>query len=165
MRTFEGLVLTPDHSFATAPPIDVLVVPSAEHSMDSDLANERLIRWVGDVGRRARNVISLCDGAFVLAKAGLLDGIEATTFPSDQDRFAEMFPKLKLVRDVSFVDAGHALTSVGGAKSFDVALWWVERTYGAAVARGIGGGLVIDWDASAIPHRIALPAGDGSTQR
>lgn len=152
VRTFEGLVITPDHSFATAPAIDVLVVPSAEHSMDTDLENREMIDWVRRTGREARHVISLCDGAFVLAAAGLLDGIQATTFPSDQDAFAEAFPKVQLVREVSFVDAGHALTSVGGAKSFDVALWFVERTYGSEVAKGVGRGLVIDWDAGAIRH-------------
>ena len=154
VRTFEGLVLTPDYSFATAPPIDMLVVPSAEHSMGSDLENRALIDWVRKTGRRAQHVMSLCDGAFVLAKAGLLDGVEATTFPADQERFAEMFPEVRLVREVSFVDAGHALTSVGGAKSFDVAMWFVERFYGEQVVAGVGRGLIIDWDVSEIPHRI-----------
>ncbi len=152
VRTFEGLVITPDHSFATAPPIDVLVVPSAEHSMDTDLENQALMDWVRDTGKKAKFIVSLCDGAFVLAKAGLLDGVQATTFPSDQDRFAKAFPKVNLVRGVSFVDAGKALTSVGGSKSFDVAFWLVERVYGAQVAEGIGRGLVVDWDVSRIQH-------------
>ncbi len=125
--------------------------------MDSDLENEVLIEWVRTTGRKARHVVSLCDGAFVLAQAGLLDGVSATTFPADQDRFAERFPQVVLVRDVSFVDAGHALTSVGGARSFDVAMWLVERLYGPEVARGIGRGLVLDWDAEAIPHRVLAP--------
>ena len=67
-----------------------------------------------------------------------------------------MFPGVELIRDVSFVDAGHALTSVGGAKSFDVALWMVERLYGAETARGVGRGLVIDWDVDAVAHLIAV---------
>lgn len=157
VRTFEGMVLQPDHSFATAPSIDVLVVPSAEHSMDTDLEDDALIRWVRQTGGQARHVVSLCDGAFVLARAGLLDGGPATTFPADQDRFAGMFPGVELVRDVSFVDAGRALTSVGGARSFDVALWLVERIYGPDVARGVARGLVIDWDPSTVPHRAGRP--------
>jgi len=131
--------------------------------MNSDLDNESLITWVRDTGRSARHIMSLCDGAFVLARAGLLDGIEATTFPSDQDRFEEMFPAIDVVRNVSFVDAGHAFTSVGGAKSYDVALWMVEALYGEEVARGVAGGLVIDWKAADIRHRIvprAEPAAD-----
>jgi len=154
VRSFEGLVITPDYSFATAPPIDVLVVPSAQHSMDTDLENVVLIDWVRATGKKARFLMSLCDGAFVLAKAGLLDGVQATTFPSDQDRFEKTFPKIDVIRGVSFVDAGKALTSVGGAKSFDVAFWLVERVYGAKVAEGIGRGLVVDWDVSRIQHIV-----------
>ena len=154
VETFEGLVLTPNFSFASAPAIDVLVVPSAEHSMDSDLENRELIKWVQQTGRSATHVMSLCDGAFVLARAGLLDGVPATTFPADQDRFASTFPAVKLIRDVSFVDAGHALTSVGGARSFDVAMWLVDRVWGREVAEGIGRGLVIEWNPDTIPQLV-----------
>jgi transcriptional regulator GlxA family with amidase domain len=157
VTSFEGLTIQADYSFATAPPIDLLVVPSAEGSMTGDLENKALVDWVRHTGKEARYVMSLCDGAFVLAEAGLLDGLEATTFPSDQDRFETRFARVKLVRDVIFVDAGRSLTSVGGARSFDVALWLVERLYGVKAARGIGRGLVLDWDAARVPHRLARP--------
>lgn len=145
VTTFEGLVLNPHYSFATAPPVDVLVVPSAEHSMDSDLENEELMAWVRETGAGARFVLSLCDGAFVLARAGLLEGRAATTFPGDQDRFAEMFPEIDLRRGVSFVHHGRAITSEGGAKSYDPAMYLVDHLYGKAVAQGIGRGLLIPW--------------------
>lgn len=145
IETFEGLEIRPHHSFETAPEIDILVVPSAEHSMDSDLENQQLIGWVENVGARARFVVSLCDGAFVLARAGLLDGHAVTTFPGDLDRFAERFPQLDVRRGVSFVHAGKILTSAGGARSYDVAMYLVAHLYGDDVARGVGGGLIIDW--------------------
>ncbi len=154
VTSFEGLVIDAHHSFADAPPIDVLVVPSAEHNMDTDLENEELISWVRDVGGQADFVMSLCDGAFVLAKAGLLDGVASTTFPGDQDRFAEMFPDLDLRRGVSFVHDGKALTSQGGAKSFDVAMYLADLLYGEKAAQGIGRGLIIDWP----PTAEAMPA-------
>ena len=50
VRTFEGLRITPDHSFESAPEIDILVVPSAEHNMDTDLDDETLIKWVLTTG-------------------------------------------------------------------------------------------------------------------
>jgi len=155
VRTFEGLRILPDYSFVSAPPIDVLVVPSAEHSMDSDLENEELIGWVRQTGRRARHVLSLCDGAFVLARAGLLDGRAATTFPADIPRFHEMFGASVDVReDVSFVHDGATITSVGGAKSFEAALYLCDRLYGEEAARGIGKGLVIDWDLGFVDHVV-----------
>src|SRR6185295_6786565 len=155
LRTFEGLTLTPHYSFADAPPIDLLVVPSAEHSMDRDLEDAALIAWVRETGRKAKLVLSLCDGAFVLAKAGLLDGLEATTFPGDQDRFARMFPAVKLQRGVIFVHDGKAITSVGGARSYDPAMYLVERLYGEEARAKIGEGLVLDWSRAAVKHRVA----------
>ncbi len=145
ITTFEGLRLRPHHSFETVPPIDVLVVPSAEHSMDSDLENEVMMAWVREVGGKARFIVSLCDGAFVLAEAGLLDGLAVTTFPGDQDRFAERFPHLDLRRGVSFVHDGKAVTSWGGARSFDPAMYLVDHLYGEKATQGIGRGMVIPW--------------------
>ncbi|MEM7481039.1 MAG: DJ-1/PfpI family protein [Acidobacteriota bacterium] len=145
VTTFEGLRIEADYSFATAPPIDILVVPSAEHSMDSDLENEAMMAWVREVGGAARYLMSLCDGAFVLAAAGLLDDRAVTTFPADQDRFAEMFPELDLRREAIYVHDGPAITSQGGARSFDPALYLVAHLYGDEVAKGVGRGMVLPW--------------------
>jgi transcriptional regulator GlxA family with amidase domain len=145
IRSFEGLTIVPDHSFEDHPPIDVLVVPSAEHNMDSDLEDERLIAWVRENGRTARWVMSLCDGSFVLAQAGLLDGRAATTFPADQPPFAERFPEVDLQVNVSFVHSGRVLTSIGGAKSYDVAMYLVDLLYGDEVAAGVGRGMNLPW--------------------
>lgn len=145
IKTFEGIKIIPDYDFDNVPEIDVLVVPSAEHNMDTDLEDERLINFVKEKGTEARFVMSLCDGAFILAQAGLLDGLRCTTFPSDIDRFKETFPHLDVRKDVSFVHDGKAITSAGGAKSYDPALYLVEFLYGKKAAEGVGNGLVIDW--------------------
>ena len=155
VTTFEGLRILPDYTFDNAPPIDVLVVPSAEHSMDRDLEDAVMIGWVRRTGLRARTVLSLCDGAFVLAKAGLLDGRDATTFPADVERFRRTFPAVDVKEGVSFVHDGPALTSAGGAKSYDAALYLCQKLYGRKTARGIAGGLCIDWDLDAVEHEVA----------
>jgi transcriptional regulator GlxA family with amidase domain len=163
VTTFEGLTLVPHFSFSDAPEIDILVVPSAVGSMDRDLENTELMDWVGRTGRQARFVVSLCDGAFVLAAAGLLDGRECTTFPGDQDRFAETFPELQLVRGVSFVHHGSVLTSEGGAKSYDVAIYLVDHLYGESVAQRVGRGLIIPWPPAPVvlQARVVPQDGDG----
>lgn len=145
IKTFEGIKIIPDYDFDNVPEIDVLVVPSAEHNMDTDLEDERLISFVKEKGAKARYVMSLCDGAFILAQAGLLDGLRCTTFPSDIDRFKETFPHLDVRKNISFVHDGKAITSAGGAKSYDPALYLVEFLYGKKAAVGVGNGLVIDW--------------------
>ena len=158
VTSFEGIRIVPDHTYRDAPPIDVLVVPSAEHSMDSDLEDETMIRWVRQTGRRAQFVLSLCDGAFVLARAGLLDGRQATTFPADIERLREMFPEVDVLDGPSFVHDGPAITSVGGARSYDAALYLCEELYGEETAIGVAGGLVIDWDLETVDHVAVVHA-------
>ncbi len=148
ITTFEGLKILPDFDFLDVPEIDILVVPSAEHSMDSDLENIELIEFVRKVGKSADYCLSLCDGAFVLAKSGLVNGKESTTFPSDVERYRNMFPELVVHEGISFVHDQNLLTSVGGAKSYDVALYLVHHLYGQKVAINVAKGLVIDWDIS-----------------
>lgn len=145
VTTAEGLRVLPDHTFQTAPAADILVVPSAEHSRDSDRDNQPLIDWVRQAGSKATFVMSLCWGAFILAEAGLLDGHACTTFPEDLRSFVEAFPELDLRVNVSFVHDGKALTSQGGSRSYDVAMYLVDLLFGRKVAQGIGRGLLIEW--------------------
>ena len=154
ITTFEGITITPHFSFDDVPEIDVLVVPSAQNNMGSDLEDEALISFVSEKGGKAKFIMSLCDGAFILAQAGLLDGLKTTTFPSDISKFRETFPQLDVYENISFVHDGKAITSAGGAKSYDPALYLVEYLYGKKVADGVAGGLVIDWDVSEIKSII-----------
>ncbi len=156
VTSFEGLRILPDYSFNSdsLPDIDILVVASAEHNMDSDLENETLINFVKEKGEQADFVMSLCDGAFILAKAGLVDGKSSTTFPSDIAKYRTMFPQLKVHEGYSFVHHDNLITSAGGAKSYDAALYLCELLYGQKAAKGIAGGLVIDWHLSQIDHLI-----------
>ena len=156
VTTFEGIRLLPDFNYLTdsLPHIDILVVPSAEHHLDSDLDNLELINWVRSVGKKAMNVTSHCDGAFVLAKAGLLDDVASTTFPSDIQAYKKMFPHLDVVSDVIFVHDGKYITSAGGAKSFEAALYLTQYMYGDSIAKSLAEGLVIDWELDQVPHLI-----------
>ena len=88
------------------------------------------------------------------AKAGLLDEVVSTTFPSDIDKMREMFPTLDIRKDVLFVHDGKYITSAGGAKSFEAALYLAEVLYGAPIARRLAQGLVIDWDLREVPHLV-----------
>lgn len=145
VSTFEGLRIETHFSIQNAPPIDVLVIPSAEHNMDTDLENTELKQWVKSTAEKSRYVITLCDGAFILANTGLLNGKKATTFPSDVAAFRKLFPKVFTHENYSFVHDGKFLTSQGGAKSYDVAMYLVHLLYGEKVAAGVGRGLVISW--------------------
>ena len=156
IRTFEGMYILPDFDYTQGniPKIDILVVPSAEHHLDTDLEDKALIAFVQKVDKEAQFMTSHCDGAFVLAKAGLLDNHVSTTFPSDIDTMRETFPQLDIRKDVLFVHDGKYITSAGGAKSFEAALYLAEHLYGSEIARSLAGGLVIDWELKNVPHLI-----------
>ena len=154
--TFEGMRLLPDYNYLEDElhKIDILVIPSAEHHLDSDLEDSAMLNFVQEVDKNAMFMTSHCDGAFVLAKAGILEKRVSTTFPSDIDKMRDMFPDLDIRKDVLFVHDGKYITSAGGAKSFEAALYLCEYLYGADIARSLAGGLVIDWDLLNVPHIV-----------
>jgi transcriptional regulator GlxA family with amidase domain len=156
ITSFEGLKILPDYNYTndSIPTIDILVVPSAEHHLDSDLNDEKLLRFIRKVDKQAQFVTSHCDGAFVLAKAGILNNSVSTTFPSDIDKMRDMFPNLDIRKDVLFVHDGKYITSAGGAKSFEAALYLCEFLYGKKIAQSLAEGLVIDWKLEEVPHTI-----------
>ncbi|WP_394750475.1 DJ-1/PfpI family protein [Spongiimicrobium salis] len=156
ITTFEGLRILPDFDYTqdNLPPIDILVVPSAEHHLDSDLENTVLIDFIKEVDKEALFMTSHCDGAFVLAKAGILDQVTSTTFPSDIEAYKKKFPQLKVKDSVLFVHDQKYITSAGGAKSFEAALYLCEYLYGKEITESLAKGLVIDWDLTTVPHLV-----------
>lgn len=156
ISTFEGVRILPDFDYTkdSIPNIDILVVPSAEHHLDSDLKDSVMINFVKKVNQTALYMTSHCDGAFVLAKAGVLNEVTSTTFPSDITTYRKMFPELKVKDSVLFVHDGKYITSAGGAKSFEAALYLCEVLYGKEITESLAGGLVIDWNLESVPRLI-----------
>lgn len=153
IKTAENLTIEVDYSFESCPDVDVLVIPSTMTSMDKDLKPGPYMTWVRQQVAKAQVVITLCDGAFPLGQSGALDGLNATTYPGDQDAFAKAFPKIKVHRDAWFIADGKYITSVGGTKSYEPALYLAEQWFGQDYARALAKGLVIDWDLTKIPHK------------
>lgn len=154
ITTFEGVRILPDFDYTKddLPQIDILVVPSAEHSMDKDLKDLIMLDFIKKTDKNALYMTSHCDGAFLLAKSGILDSVASTTFPSDVENYRKMFPNLDIKDNVLFVHDGKYVTSAGGAKSFEAALYLCEVLYGKEITKSLAKGLVIDWDIENVPH-------------
>ena len=148
--------MLPDYNYLTdkLPKIDILVVPSAEHHLDTDLEDTAMLDFIRKVDQEAQFITSHCDGAFVLAKAGILEGRVSTTFPSDIPAYQKTFPQLDVRKDVLFVHDGKYITSAGGAKSFEASLYLCEHLYGKKIAQRLAKGLVIDWELEEVPHVV-----------
>jgi transcriptional regulator GlxA family with amidase domain len=156
ITTFEGLRIQPNFNYLKdeLPPIDILIIPSAEHHLDTDLEDESMIQFIQKAADEAQYVTSHCDGAFVLASAGLLDQVVCTTFPADVALMRKMFPHIDVRDSVLFVHDGKFITSAGGAKSFEAALYLSELLYGKKVASQLAEGLVINWNVEEVPHLV-----------
>ncbi len=119
---------------------DTIVVPGFRPFEHPDpLALEAL----REAAARGTRIASVCIGAFALAAAGLLDGLEVTTHWREADQFRQLFPAVRLNPDVLYVDAGQILTSAGLSAGIDLCLYLVRRDFGAAAASAVAARMVV----------------------
>jgi putative intracellular protease/amidase/YHS domain-containing protein len=131
----QGFVeVVPQYSIADSPRPDLLVIPGG--NAGSVLENPELMAWVKQTAAKAEAVMSVCNGAFVLARAGLLDGLEATTHWASIDALRREAPRTRVRDDVRFVDNGKVVTSAGVSAGIDAALHLVSRLLGEETAKG-----------------------------
>jgi transcriptional regulator GlxA family with amidase domain len=123
-----GMTIIPDYTFDTAPAAKVIVIPA------QSAADEATLAWVRKASRDADLTMSVCTGAFLLAKTGLLSGKAATTHHGAYAEFAMSFPDIALKRGARFVETGKFASSGGLSSGIDLALRVVERYFGRAVA-------------------------------
>jgi transcriptional regulator GlxA family with amidase domain len=122
-----GMRIIPDYTFETAPPPKIVVVPAQRGSA-------ALHEWLRKVYGQTDVTLSVCTGAFHLARAGLLAGQAATTHHDFLDRFEKQFPDIKVKRGLRFIE-GQKISTAGGLTSgIDLALRVVERYYGRKIA-------------------------------
>lgn len=128
-----GFIMTPHAALRDAPALDLLLVPGGLGTRTVQHDTE-LVAAVRDRGATAELVISVCTGALVLGRAGLLDGLEATTHHSAFDELRAAAPLARLRPEARYTDNGRVLTSAGIAAGIDLALHVVERLLGRDVA-------------------------------
>lgn len=139
----KGLVVQAHHSYADAPPLDVLIYPGGQGTRPH-LRDDAQLNWV----RRQRAAVplmtSVCTGALVYAAAGLLHGRPATTHWRSFDVLQELDPSVDVRREARFVDDGDLITSAGISAGIDMALHLVDRLAGTDRARQVRRGIQYD---------------------
>ena len=144
ITTSMGMSVNPKFSFDNAPKPDLLLVPGGD--VRAQVASPTVIQWVQKTTADAEIVMSVCNGAFILAKAGLLDGKEATTTAGLIPMLRQDAPKVKVVDDRRFVDNGRIITTAGLSSGIDGALHVIERLYGKGTAQMAALGMEYNWD-------------------
>lgn len=149
--TASGLTIIPKYTFNDAPKADLIVLPggggykNGQGGVGDQLDNPVVIQWIQDNARQAK-VLTVCNGAFFAAKAGLLNGLPATTFYGMLPNLTEVSPTTIPVYDKRYVDNGNIVTTAGLSSGIDGSLYVVSKMLGMARAKSIALNMEYNWD-------------------
>jgi transcriptional regulator GlxA family with amidase domain len=143
-----GLSVNPHHCLADCPRPDLLLVPGGQGTR-KEMHNPALIDWIRQASAGAELMLSVCTGALLLAKAGLLDGLEATTHHEALDLLREVAPKAMVPAHRRLVDNGRVVCSGGIAAGIDLSLHVVARLLGQEVAEKAARQMEYPWEPTA----------------
>ena len=135
IRGAKGLRVLPDHTFETAPELDVVVVPGGQGTR-REVENAALIGWLGRVAERARWVTSVCTGSLLLHGAGLVRGRRVTTHHACVDTLRPR-GDVEVLAGPRYVRDGNVVTAAGVSAGIDMALWLVGQMHTPALARQV----------------------------
>jgi len=154
ITTSGGMSVNPTYTIENAPKAEILVVPGGGSSrvggpgVGSQMADPKVIRWVQEEAKDANYVMSVCNGAFILAQAGLLDRQTATTTAGFIDLLKTVAPQTKVVADQRFVDNGKIITTAGLSSGIDGALHIIDRVFGRGQSQFVAVNTEYNWDPS-----------------
>lgn len=136
IRCAKGLQVLADHRREAAPAFDLLILPGGRGTRPL-LKDDAMLAWLRDLAERGVTIASVCTGALVLAKAGLLDGKPATTHHGSLSLLAELGRDIDVQPDARFVDNGRVMTAAGVSAGIDLALHLVMRMHSVERARQV----------------------------
>ncbi len=140
-----GLSVNPKTMLAEAPSLDLLLVPGGIGTRPL-LHDAELLKWIKDRAQSAELLLSVCTGALLLGKAGLLDGLSATTHHGALDLLRETAPRTTVLDEPRFIDNGRVITSAGIAAGIDMSLHVVAKLLGPETAQATARYLEYPWE-------------------
>ncbi|PDY37878.1 AraC family transcriptional regulator [Bacillus wiedmannii] len=141
-----GLKVKPDYSIEDLPPIDILIIPGGKDVRENEVQNDIIINWVRQQMKELKLMASVCTGALLLAKAGLLEGLKATTHWASIQTFKGDFPNVEVMENVKFVDEGHIITSAGISAGINMSFHIVKNLLGVEIAEETAKSMEYDID-------------------
>ncbi|KAJ5811463.1 hypothetical protein N7474_007764 [Penicillium riverlandense] len=136
-----GQSIVPTHTFATAPPLDVLLVPGGRGARGSSPVVQEIIAFVKATYPQLKYLITVCTGSGLAARAGVLDGKRATTNKMAWQEITALRPEVVWVPRARWVTDGNIWTSSGVSAGIDVTLAWIEEVFGKQTAKKIADGI------------------------
>lgn len=133
VRARNGLSVNPDYSFASMPQPQILLVPGGQGTRPL-LNNNTVVNWLREQAAQVEFLLSVCTGALLLAKAGVLAGLSATTYHTTFDALQTLEPTVTVCPGRRWVDNGRVITSAGVSAGIDMSLHMLGRLHGADFA-------------------------------
>jgi putative intracellular protease/amidase len=149
-----GQKLMPDFTFDNAPKSDVLLIPGG--GVGQHLDNARLIGWIVKKSEEVDHVMSVCTGAQLLAKTGLLDGQRATITYGMEEVLKRQAPKVEVVYPRRYVESGKFITTAGLTSGIDGALYLISKMAGQGAAQSAALSMEYNWQPDGKYSRAAL---------
>ena len=146
-----GLSVNANFSLDSAPAFDMILIPGGQGTR-REMLNESLIDWIRVKSESATFVLSVCTGALLLAKAGLLTGLQVTTHHGALELLRELSPTSKVQADKRYVDNGKVILSAGIAAGIDMCFHMITRLLGPTAAAETAQHMEYDWR----PNREAV---------
>ncbi|MBL3757414.1 DJ-1/PfpI family protein [Bacillus sp. FSL W8-0519] len=141
-----GLKVKPDYSIEDLPPVDILIIPGGKGARENEVKNDIVINWVRQQMKEVKLMTSVCTGALLIAKAGLLEGLKATTHWASIQTFKKDFPNVEVMENVKFVDEGHIITSAGISAGINMSFHIVKNLLGVEIAEETAKNMEYDID-------------------
>jgi transcriptional regulator GlxA family with amidase domain len=144
LHAIGGLKVVPDFTLETAPQADILLIPGGNGSRRA-MQDPRILKWVAAQAKGAEIVASICTGARILAKLGLLDGLQATTHWTAIGELKAISDRIDVQPQARFIDNGKYLTSGGITAGIDMSLYLVRRLTDQALVDLVLAEMEYDW--------------------
>lgn len=132
----DGLKIVPDFTIKNCPPPYILIIPGGQ-GRKIVMNNSTITDWIKAQFKKLELLLSVCTGAFIISKTGLLKGLKATTHHESYSEFEETFKDVELVKNVKYVDNGKIITSGGIASGIDMSLYVVGKLLGKDISQAV----------------------------
>lgn len=130
-----GLKVLPMASFKDKLKLDILIIPGGYGAEKIEIKNQITINWIKEQKDKVKILASVCTGAFLLAESGILDNKSATTHWMDIDRLEKEYPKIRIIKNLKFVDEGNIITSGGISAGINMSFHIIKKLFGVNIAK------------------------------
>jgi transcriptional regulator GlxA family with amidase domain len=130
-----GLQVVPDYSFNDHPELEILIIPGGHGARVLEVNKPETLDWIKQQQQKVAILASVCTGAFLLAKLGLLDDKKATTHWAHYDELEQQYPQIDIQRNVKFVDEGKIITAGGISAGIDMSFYLITRLFDQKLAQ------------------------------